>query len=165
MSTWSSRTAEERALLNPSFCSCLLWQAAAAYESAAKEPLPFDVAFLVLPMVLHCKTRESLPKVLKTSLAVWLNENPLSPSAVADHAKKLSPFTKEAMMFGGVHGLFTLKTGAISAKVDWKARISAGLADATDEVKMCAKRAEFIGKWFAGAGSPGTVMAIMGVRP
>ena len=32
MSQWTSRPAEERALLNPSFCSCLLWQASVGYE-------------------------------------------------------------------------------------------------------------------------------------
>ena len=165
MISWINRPAEERALLNPSFCSCLLWQASTGYENASDTPLPFDVAFLVLPMVLHCQTRESLPKTVKTSLAVWLDENPLSRSRVGDRARKLSPFTKDAMMFGGVHGLFKLNDGAITANRGWKKRIATDLKDSTDEVQTCVKRAEFLGKWFAAAGSPGTVMAILGVRP
>jgi Family of unknown function (DUF6521) len=165
MIPWMSRPAEERALLNPSFCSCLLWQASAGYEDAANAPLPFDVAFLVLPMVLHRDTRESLPKLVKTSLAVWLGDNPLSRSRVADRARTLSPFTKDAMMFGGVHGLFDLKGGAITPNGDWEKRIAADLKDSTDEVRTCSKRAEFVGRWFARAGSPRTVLAILGVRP
>ncbi len=51
MSQWTSRPAEERALLNPSFCSCLLWQASVGYESISHAPLPFDISFLVLPTV------------------------------------------------------------------------------------------------------------------
>src|SRR5262245_51328045 len=101
MSPWINRAPEERALLNPSFCACLLWQAAAGYEATSKQPLPFDLAFLVLPMVLHRATRESLPKLVKSSLAVWLDDNPLARSRVADRATLLSPHTKEAMMFGG----------------------------------------------------------------
>jgi hypothetical protein len=165
MTPWVKRPAEERALLNPGFCACLLWQAAAAYEGASKEPLPFDLAFLVLPMVLHRATRDSLPKVVKSSLAVWLNDNPLAPSRLADRARTISPFTKEAMLFGGVHGLLRFKGTSISANRDMNKGIAADLKDSTNEVKICAKRAEFLGKWFAASGNPGTIMAIMGVRP
>jgi len=164
MNSWASRPAEERALLNPAFCSCLLWQAATGYRSVTNAPLPFDVAFLVLPMVLHRRTRELLPKAVTTSLAVWLNENPLSQSYIADRAQTLAPFTKDAMMFGGIHRLFNLKNGAIEPNGGWKKSLVADLKDSTDEVRYCEKRAEFVGKWFAKVGSPGTVMAIMGVR-
>jgi len=165
MIPWMSRPPEEKALLNPSFCSCLLWHAAAEYSITANAPLPFDIAFLVLPMVLHRQTRESLPKAVTTSLAVWLNDNPLSRSHVADRARTLVPFTKDAMMFGGVHGLFELKDGTVVVNSEWKKSIAASLKDSTDEVRICAKRAEFIGKWFAKTGSPSTIMAILGVRP
>ena len=57
MSQWTSRPTEERALLNPSFCSCLLWQASVGYGSAGHAPLPFDISFLVLPTVLHRETQ------------------------------------------------------------------------------------------------------------
>ena len=165
MSQWTSRPAEERALLNPSFCSCLLWQASVGYKSAVQAPLPFDISFLVLPTVLHRETRESLPKLVRTSLAVWIDDNPLARSRITDRARTLVPFTKEAMMYGGLHGLFELKGGAIAANPEWKKRIAADLKDSTDEVRSCAKRAEFVGKWFASSGSSGTVMAILGVRP
>jgi hypothetical protein len=165
MSQWTSRPAEERALLNPSFCSCLLWQASVGYEGATHMPLPFDISFLVLPTVLHRETRESLPKVVRTSLAVWIDDNPLARSRIADRARTLVPFTKEAMMYGGLHGLFEFQGGAISANLEWKKRIAADLKDSTDEVRSCAKRAEFVGKWLASSGSSSTVMAILGVRP
>jgi len=68
-------------------------------------------------------------------------------------------------MYGGIHGLFELRGGAIAANLDWKKHIAADLKDSTDEVQSCAKRAEFVGKWLASSGSSGTVMAIFGVRP
>jgi hypothetical protein len=165
MTQWSSRPTEERGLLNPSFCSCLLWQAADGYKTVVQQPLPFDISFLVLPTVLHRETRESLPKLVKTSLAVWIDDNPLARTHIADRARTLVPFTKEAMMYGGLHGLLELKGGAIAANPEWKKRITADLRDSTDEVRSCAKRAEFVGKWLASSGSSGTVMAILGVRP
>jgi hypothetical protein len=165
MSQWTDRPAEERALLNPSFCSGLLWQAAVGHENTVHAPLPFDISFLVLPIVLHRETRESLPRVVRTSLAVWIDDNPLARLRVADRARMLARFTKEAMMFGGLYGLFELKGGAIAANLEWKKRIDDDLKDSSDEVRACAKRAEFVGKWLASSGTPGTVMAILGVRP
>lgn len=165
MSQWTSRPAEERALLNPSFCSCLLWQAAVGHKSFAQESLPFDISFLVLPLVLHRATRDALPATVRTSLTVWVEDNPLARSQVADRSRMLVQFTKEALMFGGLHGLLEFQAGAITASSNWKKLIAAEMKDSTDEVRSCMKRAEFIGKWLASSGSSSTVMAIFGVRP
>lgn len=165
MTPWTSRAPEERALLNPSFCSCLLWHAAVGYESVDGEALPFELAFVVLPVVLHRQTRECLPRAARSSLAVWINEHPLARSHIAHRARLLMPFTKEALIFGGMHALVDLAGVKVRANKDWKKRIGADLKTATDEVRECAKRAEFVGKWLAGSGSSSTVMAILGVRP
>lgn len=165
MRSWTIRPPEERALLNPSFCSCLLWHAASGYQEAVQAPLPFDLAFLVLPLVLRRQTRESLPRATRTSLAVWINEHPLARSHVAAGARLLLPFTKEAMIFGGMHGLLDLAGVRVRANTEWEGRIVADLRTSTDEVRDCAKRAEFVGKWLARSGNSGTVMAILGVRP
>ena len=77
----------------------------------------------------------------------------------------LVQFTKEAMMFGGLHGLLEFQAGAITASPNWKKLVAADMKDSTDEVRLCMKRAEFVGKWLANAGSSSTVMAIFGVRP
>jgi hypothetical protein len=116
-------------------------------------------------MVLHRATRESLPTLVKTSLAVWLDDYPLARSRVADRAMLLSPHTKEAMMFGGLYGLLSFKGIDVVANREMKKRITADLKTSTNEVRACAKRAEFLGKWFATSGNPKTTLAIMGVRP
>jgi hypothetical protein len=165
MSLWTSRPSEERSLLNPSFCSCLLWQAAVGHKSISQDPLPFELSFLVLPIVLHRATRDALPAAVRTSLAVWINDNPLARSRVADRSRMLVKFTKEAMMFGGLHGLLQFQAGMITANPGWKKLIAADMKDSTDEVRSCMKRAEFVGKWLASSGSSSTAMAIFGVRP
>lgn len=77
----------------------------------------------------------------------------------------LVEFTKEAMMFGGLHDLLEFRAGTISANSNWKKLIAADMKDSTDEVRSCMTRAEFVGKWLASSGSSSTVMAIFGVRP
>lgn len=162
--TWAARSPEERGLLTPSFCALLLWHAARGHLSNSGASLTFKMSFLILPVVLHRETRESLPKAITTSLAVWLDRNPLASSRIADRARLLVPFTKEALSFGGLHGLLIISGSTIAASLDWRRKVSATLKTSSDEVRTCAKRAEFLGRWFAKSGSPETVMALIGVR-
>ena len=165
MTPWMDRSHEERALLNPSFISLLFWHATSAHMAEGGVGLPFSTAFLILPMILHRETRESLPKTVTTSLPIWLNENQLVRTRLAERARTLVPYTKEALMFGGMRGFLKVSADAVSAEQGWKRKISAELRRSTDEVRSCAKRADFLGRWFARSGSPATAMALMGVRP
>ena len=165
MISWSERSREERALLNPGFCATLLWQAARGYADVGTGALSFEEAFLVLPFVLHRETREALPRNRRTSLAVWLNENPLVRGRIANRARFLVPFTKEGMSFGGVHGLLRIDHGQLHADETWRRSVERSLKISSEEVRECAKKAEFVGRWFAQAGSTRTVFVLMGVRP
>lgn len=165
MTAWVDRSHEERVLLNPGFCANLLWHAASGYANDGDGALSFEESFLVLPFVLHRETREALPRSSRTSLAVWLDENPLARGRVVTRARLLVPFTKEALIFGGVHGLIILDEGRLRASATWQRTVNRTLTESSEEVKGCAKRATFIGKWFAQAGSASTVLALIGVRP
>ena len=167
MNSWQERPPEEQRLLNPSFCSLLLWYSARAHADAdrGRSGIAFEKCFLVLPMVLHRETRESLPTKVTTSVPVWLARNPLAPSTIADRARSLVPFTKEALRFGGAYGALQFKDTIIRANLGWKARMATGLEDTSEEVRACAKRAEFVGRWFAKTGNAETVLSLLGVQP
>jgi hypothetical protein len=165
MTSWADRSPEERALLNPSFCANLLWHAARGYSGDGDRALSFEETFLVLPFVLHRETREKLPRSTRTSLAVWLDENPLARGRVAIRARALVPFTKEALIFAGTHGFIRIEGGRLHANDLWKTAVNRAVKESSEEVRVCAKRADFIGNWFAKAGSASTVLALMGVRP
>jgi hypothetical protein len=47
----------------------------------------------------------------------------------------------------------------------WGKAIRKSLRGSSDEVRETAKKAEFVGKWFAHAGAAATVLALIGVRP
>ena len=165
MSTWNARTPEERGLLSPSFCAFLIWKAAVGYRNEGNKNFPFELAFLLIPIVLHRETRESLPRTASTSLGVWLSEYPLSKIVISERSKALVSHVREALLFGGVHHLFEFVETEIKVEVGQQRTINRVLTSSTEEVKVCAKRAEFIGKWFAKAGTSATVMALIGVKP
>lgn len=165
MTPWVQRSREERALLNSAFCTNLLWHAARGHSAVESDALPFEEAFLVLPFVLDRKTREALPRDTRTSLAVWLESNPLARGRIADRAQLLVGFTKEALSFGGFYGLIAISEGRIRASAAWQQAVRRSLSKASNEVRECAKKAEFVGRWFAQTGTAPTVFALIGVRP
>lgn len=164
MTDWESRSREERSLLNPAFCANLMWHAARGYTISGGS-LSFEESFLVLPFVLHREIRERLPRSTRSSLAVWLDENPLARGKVTSRARLLVPFSKEALAFGGLHGFIRIEGGMLFAEDARKKEVNRILNESSAEVRDCAKRAEFVGKWFSETGSASTVLALIGVRP
>ncbi len=166
MTSWAARSMEEKALLNPAFCANLLWHASRGHEEEDEgRGMPVEEAFLVLPLVLHRETRSSLPASIRTSLAVWLAQNPLARGRVSSRARLLVPFTREAILVGGSHRLVALSEGRLTSISTLSRVVSRSLRDASDEVRLCSKRARFVGRWFARAGNSRTVLALVGVRP
>lgn len=168
---WSNRTAEERNLLNPGFCTALLWHAASGYQNQTNSStpddigLPLELSFLVLPFVLRGDTRRTLPGNIRTSLAVWLDNNPIQRSAVATAAIALRPFTREAIVFGSQSQLVEIRERRLIAESTVKRKMNSLLLKrVTQEVRECCSRAEFVGRWLHENGSPQTIMALMGVR-
>ncbi len=168
MKLWKDRSHEERHLLNPAFCSIILWHASKGASNLAMSPrrsLSFIEAFLVLPIVLHQTSRESLPTMIKTSLPVWIKSNPLLIANLPMRARKLVPYTKEAITFGSCSPLFCIDGDELLIDSTFTNYIKRTLRDSSGEVQKCMKKAEFLGKWFAHTGSPETIFTLLGVRP
>lgn len=163
---------EEAALLNRSFCSILLWAAADGYSTesealseATPPSLPYELSFLVLPVILHRLTREALPMRVSTSLGTWLSDRPLVVAQFGLRAKALFHYSRAALLFGLSYRLLLLDGGLVHAQLSSRNDLKKTIKGCTAEVGDCFKRAFFLGRWFARAGSPVTVMALWGVRP
>ncbi len=165
MSSWPARPREEANLLNPPFCSLLVILATDHYQKAAKTSFPFVYPFLIIPIVLHKATREALPKSTLKSLSTWIEENPTLRALLPDNVRSVRPFVQEALLYGLVHGCLEIDDsgGIILGR---KPRGLAGYeTGSSDEVRDCLKRAQFVGRWLATAGSVPTVMALWGIHP
>lgn len=165
MISWNERTREEKSLLNPCFTSNLLWHSASGHQEATDEGMPLELAFLILPIILRESTRSSLPSTVRTSLAVWLDNNPLSISEIARRSRLLVPHSREAILFGGLHGLLSVTSNCLIANADLRLQVGRSLRSSSEEVKACAKKAKFLGKWLGNSGGAPTVLALLGVQP
>lgn len=165
MIEWNERPREERNLLNPGFCSLLLWQAARAHTELDGRLLAFEESFLILPFTLDKALRESIPNTARTSLIIWLDEDPLRRGQITARSQLLVEHTKEALLLAGAHGIISIHHGGIEASPEWLRKINKIQKSSSDEVRQAAKKAAFLGRWFANTGNATTVMSLIGVRP
>ena len=165
MKRWDLRTVEEANLLNPAFCCVALTSSVIEYATIDRLGMPYPLSFLVLPIVLHKATRERLTRSVATSFPVWIQENSQLRIGFYERVVALKPITRETIMFGLLHDWLVLETGGLVRATKSDSDANRFVRTLTDEAKECIRRARFVGKWFASAGSPQTVMALWGIRP
>lgn len=158
MNHWHRRSVEERSLFNPAFLTLLVLEAARGHESEGAQPLPFPLAFLAVGIGTHDQVQETLPTTIATSMFAWLRDQPLAQLQVVSRTREFAPHTREAIRLGvqidvlrlGTRG--GIQTGSIAANKSLRAlRKSQNL-----------KGSLFVGRWFARAGDPGTILAAWG---
>ena len=72
LAEWGQRPQDVANLLNPAFDGLLLYRAVAGYEQENEGGMPFELAFMVLPFVLHQPTRKRLPAIALAALQASL---------------------------------------------------------------------------------------------
>jgi len=166
MQAWSKRVVEEANLFNPAFCAALLAKTAEEFTKKAQQPLPFALAFLVLPVVLHRGTREALPGSTITSLLPWIQAHGEQLVNFAGRVQSLAPITREAILFGAQHETIAIAASggiAVGARKLSATERRTGLF--TDEARDCVDRAGFLGRWFAAGGTQSTIFSAWGIAP
>lgn len=161
---WKQRPFEIANLLNPAFCSVVLRDAIFAYHAEKKGSMSFALGFLVLPIVLHEPTRTALPKRTDVTLVEWLDDNPeiIVTYQFAERTREMTPYTKEAVIFGMKNNIFNL-----DARGNFKPlRMNSEMAwpDTSKPFKI-RKQSEFLGRWFAKSGEPSKIFRLLGILP
>lgn len=165
---WIERPHEERYLLNPGFCAFIIWHSATGAlqnPKGKRTSLNYLETFLLLPLILHKKTRESIPTNVRTSIPIWVEGNPLLVAGLPVRTKQLVPYVREAIIYGSNSNLFRIQGDAIQPNGDYKSVFNRAKGNMSDEVIECMKKAEFLGRWFMRAGSVETTYALLGIRP
>lgn len=158
---WNERPIELANLFNPAFCALILRQAVIGYQKQGSKGLDYPVAFLVLPIVLHGFSRESLPATTRTKLHIWLQEHQEVRVGLEQRVLSLSDYTKEAIIFGLQHKALAFdENGALTAPKRQLSYFETGSSEAT----LCIEKAGMLGKWFVGAGSTATLLAMWGIQ-
>lgn len=168
MRAWNERSIEEANLLNPSFIGIVCYQAIKGYCHTAKNGAPYLLPFIVTPLVLHKRTRLSLPSRVSAHFATWTlsKEGTQAKARYAEHAKALNPSVKESLSLVIRHNILSITSrGEFIPRENTVQDYTKKTQEFTDEVMDCFKRAAFCGRWIARAGAIETVMVLLGVKP
>lgn len=166
MQDWSNRAVEEANLFNPAFCAVLLANSVEEFDKKSKQPFPFALAFLVLPVVLHRSTRTALPGSTITSLATWIQEHREQLVNFSGRVQSLRAITREAILFGTQHQTLAIgELGDLGVGTRKQSATEKRTPLFTEEARECLERAGFLGRWFAAAGTLATIYSAWGIAP
>jgi hypothetical protein len=160
MTEWVARPVEEARLLNPAFLAALIAAAAADFERTSGEAMPWIFSFLVPPLVLPARSRESLPGNIQAHLSSWIQSHPEVRVGFPGRVKLLVPLVREALRFGLRSGVLTIDGRGLRGTI----RLGIGNRR-TSEVAECFRAARFIGRWFGRRHDVKTIYALLGVTP
>ncbi len=159
----NKRSVEATNLFNPVYCSILLRESIEGYESKSSMGMPYPILFLVLPIIMHKHTRESLPKRTITYMHKWLHENPEVLIGFPERTRKLVPFTKEAIIYAMHNNLINIDENGFATITNKK--IKSPSWPKGSETLVSKERAKFLGTWLSMGGDVSTIYISWGVRP
>jgi hypothetical protein len=146
-------------MLNPALLALVTAAAASEYKRAEGRPMPWPLAYLIAPMVLHRGTRDALPHDTRTHLANWLTAHPVEHAGFSRRSHALAGVVREGIRFGLAHSLLTVDDlGRVSGNVN----VRSGRGTQTGEL---ISRAGFVGKWLTKIDQPATAFVLLGVTP
>ncbi|WP_405785698.1 three component ABC system middle component [Streptomyces sp. NBC_01367] len=161
MTAWVDRHPISAVMLNPALITAVLATAAQGYDKETKQGMPWTLAFIVAPMVLHQPTRLALPTSIRTHLATWAGQHPVVRAGFPARAKALVEPVKEGTRFGLAHQALAIDPeGRLRATFRRPRGVKPPI-----ELDQILRKAALAGRWLAKADSPTTVFAVLGVAP
>jgi hypothetical protein len=119
--------------------------------------MPWPLAFLIPPLVLHRPTREALPRDTRTHLSTWIRRQPLLRAGFPDRAAAMVPLTREGIRLGLRAGVLTRDGSTLIGHLDNE--------PPEGELRQLARHAALVGRWLAKTDQPSTIFALLGVAP
>lgn len=158
---WEGRSWVTSSMLNPAVIAVIILAAADMYEEHSGEPLPLELIFLIVPMVLHRDTREALPTRIDSYAAKWVGEHASLQASFPSRASGMVPYVREGLRYGlRTKALELLTDGRLRGVTRWKLT-----KDRDKELSVIIGKSAFLGRWFAHTGTPATLFTLFGVAP
>lgn len=164
MKNWHERPQEVANLLNPAFCARLIYECVRGCASEDDRPLPCALGFLVLPLVLHPSTRETMSGRTK-HFQVWLNSNQQIKVGFASRTRSLVPYSREAITFLLQTGTLEITSPDASFVMGKGLRTIRRREPVSEDFNAAIQAAGVLGKWISRVDSTSTFYASLGVMP
>jgi len=154
--------ADAAALFNPAYCAAILHRVSSGYQTTAGYGLPYALAFIATPVILHPASVECLPSSSKSRLHNWLLGNPDVLIGFAERSRSLAPFVREAVEFGLQARVLQLVEPDLLAPLTSN---HVGRWEKRPYNLLSAKKAVVLGKLLSQIREVHTVFTLFGIRP
>lgn len=157
-------TPETLRLLNPAFLATVIGHAAVGYAEHRDRGLPFALAFIVPPLVLHKETRVVLPKMITSKMPDWAHKNSAVLAFLPDHARELQTAVRNAIVIGAHFDIIAFDDHAqMRAAPQFYPKSVLKALKQSDEIEEIMKKSQFVGRWLSVSGNQPTVLSILGI--
>jgi len=157
VSDYLLRPRVESNLLNPALIGLTIAYAAAGHISDQSRAMPWPVAFLIPPLVLHRPTRSALPANVRTHFASWVSGHPALMAGFPRRAAVMTEPTREGLRLALRARRIVLAGSAIRAE---------SLAPAPQgELGQLLRASSLVGRLLARLDQGSTAFALLGVTP
>jgi len=161
MKEWNKRPKEIASNFNPAFCGELMYYVLEEYEKVSNKGLPLLLLPLILPIILHKGTRDTIGSS-RTRMSVWLHQNPEVKINFASRVDNLLEVTLETYAFLIYYNVIEVEDGGLILK---NKLIKRKKIELHEETKACIDKAKIIGRWFAKNSDVATIYFMWGVKP
>lgn len=158
---WDERPALTGSIINPALVGATVAWCVARYAKEAPTGMPWELCYLVPPLVLHHESRQALPTTARTHLSSWVGSSQSVLVGFADRVMRFRAHVDEGLRFGLRAGLLSIDSDAhMHAHIPASAKV--GTVTELDEILRAAAT---LGAVLGRAGSSINVYTLFGVSP
>lgn len=157
---WEKRPITVSNLLNPAFCGTVIHFFINEYQKLHIKGVPFHLTFLVLPIILSKKIRDTLPRNSSKNLITWIEDNQLVKKDLPNLIKNIVPYTKESIMFLLMYEFIAVNEFGNLVVINQPPKIKNN-----NEVTECYKKSELLGKLLSKVDNNQFIFVNLGIKP
>lgn len=161
LKNWSRRPADVANLFNPAFLAALINRVAVGYSASISRGLPFSLAFVAIPLILHPPATDALPRTARANFHGWLLENPQALIGFAERAQAMAPLVREAISYGLNNSVLTLDELRLAPSLEKQFK----KWERSDYNRKFSRDSQLLGKLLGQVSDVATIFALFGIRP
>lgn len=161
MLNWEKRPFEIANLINPAFCALILHASIGGFSKEKKIGMPYALVFLILPMILHEPTRNTLPLDTRENFFDWFKEQQEEFGRVlAYQICQFVPYTREALIFGMQRSIISVDD---DGNIIQEKKNIHQTQIISDPIISLMNSSRFLGRWFAKSEHESLIFKTLGI--
>ncbi|WP_369334895.1 three component ABC system middle component [Demequina sp. B12] len=157
---WDTRPSLTATMINPALVGAAIAWCTARYHQETSHAMPWELCYLVPPLVLHRETRQGLAHVSKTHLSSWVGNHPAELVTFADRTRRFRPHVDEGLRFALRTEILAIADGHLLANIPTGTKVGANT-----ELAEILRSSASLGRMLGRAGTSTNIYTIFGVSP